>query len=80
MQSRLGGLGVGIVPHVRITELHCYCKHCIPYRLGLGLKLGNIIIAIYGLAITTSYMRKLQTIPAGHCSLCMSAETYFGTI
>ena len=25
-------------------------------------------------------MRKLQTIPAGHCSLCMSAETYFGTI
>ena len=26
-----------LVPHVRITKLHCYCKHCTLYRLGLGL-------------------------------------------
>ena len=35
---------VTLVPHVRITKLHCYCKHalCTLYRLGLGLRLGNI--------------------------------------
>ena len=41
-----------LVPHVRITKLHCYCKHCTLNRLGLELRLGNIIIAIHGLVIT----------------------------
>ena len=31
-----------LVPRVRLTKLHCYCKHCTLYRLGLGLRLGNI--------------------------------------
>ena len=28
-----------LVPHdiVRITKLHCYCKHSTLYRVGLGL-------------------------------------------
>ena len=32
-----------LVPHVRITKLHCYCKHCTLYILWL---------TIHGLVIT----------------------------
>ena len=41
------------VPIYSFSRNYCYCKHSvyILYRLGLGHRLGNIIIAINGLVI-----------------------------
>ena len=67
-------LFIPVVPHVRITKLHCYFKHsvfCIGQGPGLGLRLGNIIIiAIHGPFLhdslyeeSTIYSYSFQSIP-----------------
>ena len=50
-----------LVPHVRIRKLHCYCKHCTLYWLGLGLRLGNYNYYSHTCYYMTPYMRKLPT-------------------
>ena len=36
--TQCSSMSAALVPRVRITKLHFYCKHCTLYRLGLGLR------------------------------------------